>query len=137
MPVNVSYSGKDTLGLGGGSNRPNVVAHSLSQDVNAWFDKSAFAAPVGPWDGGGNQGFGTARKDTIVGPGRLNFNMSLFKTVTFKAEGPRLELRFESFNTFNHTQFNGLDSSITDANFGHVTTAFDPRVLQLGAKLQF
>jgi len=138
VPVNVSYSGKDTLGLGGGSNRPNVVGPiHYPKTVNAWFDKSAFAAPVGPWDGGGNQGFGTARKDTIVGPGRLNFNMSLFKTVTFKAEGPRLELRFESFNTFNHTQFNGLDSSFTDGNFGHVTTAFDPRVLQLGAKLQF
>ena len=52
-------------------------------------------------------------------------------------EGPNLELRFESFNTFNHTQFNGVDSGSTDGNFGQVTSAYDPRVLQLGAKFHF
>ena len=138
-PQYITYNGIDTLGLGGGtSNRPDQVAHvSYPKTRNEWFDPSAFQNPVAPWNGGQNQGFGNAGKDAVVLPGRLNFNLSLFKTVAFRADGPSLELRFESFNTFNHTQFNGIDSGSADAIFGAVVNAYDPRVLQLGAKFHF
>jgi hypothetical protein len=63
--------------------------------------------------------------------------MSLFKTFIFREGGPRLELRFESFNTFNHTEFQNIDVGSTDPNFGQVTSTYDPRVLQLGAKFSF
>lgn len=139
IPVNVTY-GTDVLGLGGGTtNRPNVSGKvPYPKKQTAWFDKSIFTAPVAPWAAGPNQGFGNARKDSVVGPGRWNFNLSLFKSVPLTShEGPRLELRFESFNTFNHTQFNGLDSGFTDGNFGQVTSAWDPRNMQLGGKFIF
>jgi Carboxypeptidase regulatory-like domain len=137
-PVNVTF-GTDVLGLGGGTtNRPNVSGNiSYPKTRTAWFNKSAFTAPVAPWLGGGNQGFGNAQRNAIVGPGNFNFNMALFKSIPFKAEGPRLELRFESFNTFNHTQFSGLDTSFTDGNFGQVTSSADARRLQLGGKFYF
>ena len=51
--------------------------------------------------------------------------------------GPSLELRFEYFNVFNHTQFNNIDQNSGDGNFGQVTTAYDPRTLQLGGKFHF
>ncbi len=107
--------------------------------MSAWFSTSSFANPIAPWNGGPNNGFGNARKDTVRGPGLFNFNLSLFKTValTSRERGPKLELRFESFNTFNHTEFNGVDTSSNDKNFGQVTSTYDPRVLQLGAKLSF
>jgi hypothetical protein len=140
-PQPLTYNGVDTLGLGGGTtNRPNQVKSvSYLKKRAAWFDTSAFASPTAPWNGGINQGFGNARKDSIVLPGRFNFNLSLFKSIPLSAshEGPNLELRFESFNAFNHTQFNGIDSGSTDSNFGEVTSAYDPRVLQLGAKFRF
>jgi hypothetical protein len=138
-PVNVTY-GPDTLGLGGGTtNRPNLVGKvAFPKKLGAWFDPTAFAAPLAPWDGGLNQGFGNARKDSLVGPGRLNFNLALFKEIALtSSEGPKVELRFESFNTFNHTQYDGIDSNFTDGNFGHVTSTYDPRVLQLGGKFLF
>jgi hypothetical protein len=138
-PVSLNYNGVDTLGLGGGtSNRPDEVAPvSYPKSRTAWFSTSSFANPVAPWNGGPNEGFGNAGRDAVVGPGLFNFNMSLFKTITFREGGPRLELRFESFNTFNHTEFNGIDTGTADANFGQVTSAYDPRVLQLGAKFSF
>jgi len=138
-PQTLNYNGVDTLGLGGGtSNRPDeVAAVSYPKSRTAWFSTSSFANPVAPWNGGPNQGFGNAGRDAVVGPGLFNFNMSLFKTITFREGGPRLELRFESFNTFNHTEFNGIDTGTADANFGQVTSAYDPRVLQLGAKFSF
>jgi hypothetical protein len=46
-------------------------------------------------------------------------------------------MRFESFNTFNHTEFQNIDAGWNDANFGQVTSTYDPRVLQLGAKISF
>ena len=140
-PAVIHYTGSiDTVGLGGGtSNRPNLVAPvSYPKKRLAWFNTASFANPVGPWNGGPNQGFGNAGKDVVVGPGLVNFNWSLFKTIKFKEGGlPSLELRFEYFNVFNHTQFNNIDQNSGDGNFGQVTTAYDPRTLQLGGKFHF
>ena len=51
----------------------------------------------------------------------------------------------ESFNTWNHTQFNGVANTVTfdkngvraANNFGQFTSTFDPRILQLGGKIYF
>ena len=81
------------------------------EDENQWFDQSAFAAPVPAWLGGPNQGFGNAGKDAVVGPGRVNFTTSLYKSFAI-TERARFELRFESFNTFNHFQPNGPEDHL-------------------------
>jgi hypothetical protein len=71
-------------------------------------------------------------------PGQFNTNLALFKSIPLAPqEGASLELRFESFNTFNHTQFNAIDGNTGDSNFGQVTGALDARTLQLGAKIKF
>lgn len=140
-PQYIQYTGgTDTLGLGGGNieNRPDLVAPVRYPKTRlAYFSASSFAAPLAPWEGGLNQGFGTAGRDAVVGPGLVNFNWSLFKNIPIKEGGPSVELRFEYFNVFNHTQFNNLDTNSGDSNFGQVTTAYDPRTLQLGAKFKF
>ena len=138
-PVNVTYS-PDTLGLGGGTtNRPDIVgARNYPKKQLAWFNTSAFAAPTAPWDGGTNQGFGTAHKDAIVGPGLFNWNWSLFKDFHLtKGEGPMIQLRAESYNIFNHTEWNNIDTQFTDGNFGQVTSTYDPRTWQFGGKFTF
>jgi hypothetical protein len=139
-PQYIQYTGTDTLGLGGGDieNRPDLVAPvSYPKKRLAWFSTTSFANPVAPWNGGPNQGWGNAGKDAVVGPGLVNFNWSLFKNIPIKEGGPSFELRFEYFNVFNHTQFNNIDQNSGDTNFGQVTTAYDPRTLQLGAKFKF
>lgn len=143
-PQYITYTGPDTLGLGGGTtNRPDLVAPvSYPKTRLAWFSTASFASPIAPWASnanGPNAGFGSAGKDAVRAPGLQNWNLSLFKTIPLspKEGGPGLELRFESFNIFNHTQFNGIDANTGDANFGQVTSAYDPRTLQLGAKVHF
>jgi hypothetical protein len=140
VPQRVAYSGSDTLGLGGGtSNRPDQVAKvGLPKTINAWFTTNSFADPVAPWNGGPNQGFGNARKDAVPGPGIQNWNISLFKSFQFRQEGlPRIDLRFESFNTFNHMNPQGVDLNNHDGNFGKITSDYGPRTLQLGGKFVF
>lgn len=57
------------------------------------------------------------------GPGRFNWNPSLFKDLRItQGEGPGLQLRAESYNTFNHTQWNNIDTGFTYGNFGQVTS---------------
>ncbi len=101
-----------------------------------WFDTSQFCAPIPVWVGGPNQGFGNAGKDAIVGPGRVNFTTSLYKSFAM-TERVHFELRFESFNTFNPFQYNGVNTSLNNSQFGQVTSAFDPRVMELGGKITF
>jgi hypothetical protein len=138
VPQPIAYNGPDVLGLGGGTtNRPNLVAPvTYPKTKAAWFSKASFASPIAPWAGGPNQGFGNAGRDAVRLPGLFNTNLALFKSFAF-TEQVRLQIRWETFNTFNHTEFSGIDSGSTDANFGQVTATYDPRTMQLGAKFSF
>jgi hypothetical protein len=132
-PMNITLGGPaGSNGLPTATNRPNFTGSvSYPKTVGAWFNESAFSTPTpGDW--------GTAGYDNVYGPGRDNWNVSLFKNFTIsEARGSRLELRFESYNTFNHVQWNNVDSGFTSGTFGQVKGAADPRVFQLGAKLYF
>jgi hypothetical protein len=140
-PVAMSYS-PDVLGLPGAQNRPNFdrSLRGYPKKQLAWFNPAAFSAPLAPWAGGTNQGFGTAGKDNIVNPGLspLLWNMALFKEFRITtAEGPRFQLRFESYNLFNHTVFTTIENRFTNSNFGQVTATSDPRTWQFGGKFLF
>jgi hypothetical protein len=139
VPLFITYTGNDVLGLGGGAtNRPDLVSKvHYPKKAGAWFSKSAYADPLAPWAGGKNQGFGTAGKDSAVGPGIFNWNLSLFKTLPLNEHGTHIDLRFESFNTFNHTIFQNIDQNSHDSNFGAVTGDYGPRTLELGGKFVF
>jgi len=97
--------------------------------------------PVGP-----NMGFGNGRRDTYVGPGRVNFTTSLYKSFAF-TERAHFEFRAETFNTFNHTAFKdigtvagGSGGSISggqSCNYGVACSTFDPRVMEIAGKIVF
>jgi hypothetical protein len=140
LPQAIGYSGSDTLGLGGGtSNRANLLSKvTYPHTMAAWMNTSSFGDPVAPWAGGPGQGFGTSGKDAVVGPGLVNLNLTLTKNIQLTGhEGPNIELRFESFNTLNHTQWGGIDASNHDGNFGQVTSVYSNRILELGGKFHF
>ena len=136
--LSLSY---DPIGLNNSNNaytnRPNVSGKvSYPKTQKEWFNTSQFSAPVPAWLGGQNQGFGNAGRDSVVGPGRVNFTTSFYKSFAL-TERAHFELRFESFNTFNHSEFNSFDSKLGDSQFGQITTAWDPRNLELGGKFVF
>ena len=136
--LSLSY---DPIGLNNSNNaytnRPNVSGKvSYPKTQKEWFNTSQFSAPVPAWLGGPNQGFGNAGRDSVVGPGRVNFTTSFYKSFAL-TERAHFELRFESFNTFNHSEFNSFDSKLGDSQFGQITTAWDPRNLELGGKFVF
>ena len=71
------------------------------------------------------------------GHGVNNIDMSLFKDIQI-AERFIAQLRGESFNAFNRTQFNGPELNPTNGNFGRITSAANlPRTYQLALRLRW
>jgi hypothetical protein len=152
-PQASGFSGvTDPVGLGGEyTNYANIVNPiHYHHKVGDWFDTFANggvgslaqdpqAPPTAGYAGGPNLGFGNGRKDSFVGPGRVDFTTSLYKTFTF-TERAHLEFRAESYNTFNHTEFNSINGTYSNSaggQYGTATGDWGPRILQLGSRIVF
>jgi len=131
LPLNIGLTGgQGGNGLPNATNRPNLTGSvSYPSTVGEWFSTSVFTDPaVGA--------FGNLGHNAVRGPGRDNWNLALFKSFVFSEErGSRFELRLESFNTWNHTEFQNVSTNLGASNFGQVTSAADPRIIQLGGKI--
>ncbi len=140
LPFDVTISG-NTLGMSNYTNRPNEVGSlSYPDTVAQWFNTGAFSYPTSTC-ATSLCGFGTAPKNAIRGPSRFNLDASLFKDFSgikwWNAEGATLEFRAETFNTLNHTQFQSINTTYGSGQFGQITSAYDPRVIQLALKFMF
>ena len=118
----------------------------------------AFAAPTGLT-------FGDAGRNALNNPNRWNLDTALLKHIRIREHG-ELELRLETFNTLNHTQFRIYDSNLgnqanntvscyggpatgysaaggdgvdclTGNAFLHPVDAHRPRTVQFGLKFAF
>ena len=82
---------------------------------------------------------GNAMRRSFSGPGIDNYDMALLKSTTI-TESTKLQFRAEAFNVFNHTQFrnpSGLVNNTGQGGFGYVTSANDPRIMQVALKFLF
>ena len=119
-------------------NRPDINGEMRNpHTVNEWFDTSVFSTPA-PGTGG------NLPNNHVLGPGRNNWNLSLFKNFVLNEDrGSNIQFRAEFFNVWNHTQFQsddiygGVSTTFGSTNFGKVTSAYDPRTIQLALKVSF
>ena len=82
---------------------------------------------------------GNAMRRYFSGPGLDNYDMALLKSTAI-TESTKLQFRAEAFNVFNHAQFKNPDGLVNDTNqggFGYVTSANDPRIMQVALKFLF
>ncbi len=110
-------------GIGGGANQ-------------AFYDTTAFVAVTRPGLTSSNP-YGTVGRNTLYGPGSVNFDFSLLRT--FKVtERLGLQFRADGANFFNAPHFNNPTGSITSSNFLHVTGAKnDERQFRFGLRMSF
>ena len=80
--------------------------------------------------------FGNSGRNSLNNPRRTNFDMSVFKVFKPK-EQLAVQFRAEAFNVFNHTEWNGVNSSVSTTNFLYSTGAHMPRVLQFAIRITF
>jgi hypothetical protein len=114
--------------------RANVLSvGTLSSDqrtLSRFFNTTAYAVPA-------QYTFGDSAKNCLFGPGLVNFDMSLFKTIKIR-EKAQVQVRFEAFNIFNTPNFGTPGNVVGSPSFGQVlSTVHDNRDLQLGLRLRF
>jgi outer membrane receptor protein involved in Fe transport len=139
-PFNVAATGDPLAGVDftaranlAGTGYPVLdPGRSKAARIDAYFDKNRFvnAAP---------NTVGTLGRNVLLGPGSSNVDVSLSKGLRFPflGEAGAGELRLESFNVFNRTNFGNPVTGITNVNFGRLTTAGSPRIVQLAVKILF
>jgi hypothetical protein len=130
-PFTVTLS-NDNTGLGGNeTSRPNLVGPiAYPKTVNQWFNTASFVAPP-------PLVFGDAGRNQLYAPGTVNFDTALFKTFQLWREGIKFDFRLETYNTFNHTNFNAPNKTFGGGGFGQITGDQGARIVQLGGHLSF
>lgn len=150
----------DTLGTGGGvfsfadNGAPFVLLDPRANDSRA-FNVDAFRSFGDPASGfvlATDFRRGThAANEHRLNNGVNNWDLIVSKKTRLWGETSNLELRFEAFNAFNHTQFNAIDLNLGNivldpntgrpdplkSSFGKYTGAAESRVIQLAARINF
>lgn len=133
IPIAVTQATNFNAFAGFGTQRPNLVANPnlpASQQTTAQFFNIA-AFTVAP-----QFTIGTSSRNPVRGPHYRNADIALIKRVNFN-ETRNLELRVEAFNLTNTPPLGAPNAVFASPGFGSITSAGDPRVLQLGVKLNF
>jgi hypothetical protein len=125
-----TVDGMDFTGTPSESARPDVV-NPQADPLNR-FGRPARGA------------FGNTGQNVLRGPGVNNWDISLYRQIPIR-ERKYLQLRFESYNTFNHTQFSAVSQSPrfdvqgnqVDPLFLQPTAARNARRVQLALRLNW
>ena len=121
-----------------GASRPDRYKSGKIEkpDPAYWFDTS-FNVPGAAWGVPQIYTFGNAGRNILYGPGRVNFDWSFFKDLSW-SERWRLQFRAEFFNLFNTPQFDLPNASIGDPGAGRITsTVGNPRQVQFALRFAF
>jgi len=133
FPLSIT-SGEDNAFAGIGNDHADVVSKpSLTSGprgdrIRKWFTTESFRVNA-PGT------FGNAGRNILTGPGAFLVNFSAQKHFSLN-ERWRLQYRAEFFNFFNNTQLSNPGTAVT-GNFGRITGAGDPRIIQMALKLYF
>jgi hypothetical protein len=123
----------DNTGSGLGVQLPNRLAgcdvDGGTKDRFQWFNTGCFVNPAFGY-------FGNSTRGVMTDPGINNWNIALSKSLAL-TEGSRLEIRFETYNSFNHTQLGGATTNLTSPNFGRITSTREPRQIQFALRYVF
>ncbi|HEY4683271.1 MAG TPA: hypothetical protein VIH17_08475, partial [Candidatus Acidoferrales bacterium] len=139
-PFTIRASGNDSA-LGGprGGGMVSALADclgdgSLSRDersIDRWFDSTAYAVPS-------PARLGTCGRNTLYGPGSVNFDFGLARLFDYFGEKRRLEFRWEMFNIFNTAQFGLPERNRSSSGVGRISSlSGDPRVMQFALKFYY
>jgi hypothetical protein len=120
--------------------------------MRTWFNPAVVTQPNLSQLSANNQPgmFGYMGSNVLTGPGTNNWDMTLQKNIALpwvNGEHSNLQFRLETFNTFNHPQWNSINAGCsgsigfgqpcTQLGNGEVNGARSPRLIQMGMKFTF
>ncbi len=133
----LALSGPNQTGSQYVNHLPNRVCDGRSDQLSGnirsngflWFDPNCFPVPPVGY-------FGNSGRTVLSGVGLNNWDLGVEKFFPLGGESTRLQVRAEAFNAWNHAQFRQPDgNSGAGANFGRISAARPPRLIQLALKV--
>jgi carboxypeptidase family protein/TonB-dependent receptor-like protein len=132
---------------------PNVASgyagHGCSKSdfISGCLDPAQFTLPC-PLNAGGQLNCtsgvweGNVGRNSFRGPGYANVDFSggkYFRIPWFTREGAKLQIRGDFFNLFNRTNINPatMSTNVGVGGFTQAQTAFNPRTVQVAARIEF
>jgi hypothetical protein len=136
LPVNVT-SGQDRSLSGVALDRGDLIGDPYlssgrprAQLISAWFNTAAFALNA-PGT------FGNSPRNLLRSPGFFNMDWSMAKTFRI-SERVATQCRGDFFDLLNNPHFNAPGASVSGTStFGKISSAGDPRIVQLSLRLRF
>lgn len=130
-PFSVTVS-SDVANLGT-TNYANRIGNgnlsSNERSIDRWFDTAAFTVPA-------QYTIGNGGRNILFGPSSKSMDTKIGKNWMI-GERLRLEYRLEMFNFTNTANFGAPNGTLNNAQVARITTAADPRRVQMGMKLVF
>jgi hypothetical protein len=135
-----AFAEDDNSFSGMGNDRPDITVANISDTklsthrshsalINEWFNSADFVPnAIGT--------YGNIGKDSMRGPGLFTTDFALLKNGK-AGERVSYEFRAEFYNAFNNVNFGAPDAGLQDSNFGQISSAGDPRILQMALKVKF
>jgi hypothetical protein len=134
VPIAITQVTNFNAFAGFGTQRPNRVADptlpTSDRTPARWFNTDAFQlAPKFT--------LGNSSRNPVRGPGYKNVDLALIKRTPLARGRTTLEFRVEAFNLTNTPPLGAPNGVLGAPGFGSITSAGDPRVVQLGLKVIF
>jgi hypothetical protein len=123
---------QDVAGGVNGTLRANYNGQPISvgdPTSELFFNTAAFSLPP-------SGTFGTAGRNTIIGPGTSVLNLGLTKNITF-SQTRGLSIQLLASNLLNTVQFASIDTIVNSPTFGQVTAVRPMRRFQLLTRFRF
>ncbi len=140
-PLSPSYQAAESSVACGtaGSLRPDRTGVSVTAGAGSlleWFNPAAYRAPIAANSSYPCAVSGNASRNSIAGPGTVQNNMSLSKTMQL-GDTRSMEFRATANNVFNTVQYSGVDTNMASPTVGQVTSAGTMRQFQFTARFRF
>ncbi|MCC7243697.1 MAG: hypothetical protein IT180_17380 [Acidobacteria bacterium] len=124
----------DRANIGAGpAQRPHAIGDANlpggKRVTDRWFETSAFALPA-PF------AFGTARRNSVIGPGYATLDLALAKTFRAGRAG-QIAVRWGIFNAVNRANLDLPNRIFGSENFGRIFSVKPAREMQVGLRMSF
>ena len=113
---------------------PGVSVTAGGGSLRQWFNPAAYSLPTAT--PGYCNAFGNATRDSIEGPGTVQNNMALSKTVSM-GDTRSMEIRASINNVFNTVQYSGVNTTVGTPTFGQVSSTGGMRSFQFRAQFRY
>jgi hypothetical protein len=115
---------------------PGVSLTGGAGSLKRWFNPGAFTEPSAANSSYPCDVFGNAARNSIRGPGTIQNNLSLSKTMQL-GDTRSMEIRATASNAFNTVQYSGVDTNVSSPSFGQITGIGSMRAFNFTARFRF